>query len=218
MPRKPKSSTTEAPLAPIPAEILDHFVRQGPLTPEELDAVVRRFKKAIIERALGGELTHHLGYALGAAKPDDTTNHRNGTSGKTVLTDDGPLALDVPRDRAGTFEPRLIGKHERRFTGFDDKVIALYGRGLTVREIQAFLGEMYGVEVSPDLISTVTDAVVAEVTAWKGRPPDSTQPRPRRGVAGGPAVPAAPARADVSGRVLRCAAREDPRRSDRPQQ
>jgi len=176
MPRKPKSSTSEAPLAPIPSEILDQFVRQGPLTPEELDGVVRRFKKAIIERALGGDLTHHLGYALGGAKPDETTNHRNGTSGKTVLTDDGPLPLDVPRDRDGTFEPRLIGKHERRFTGFDDKVIALYARGLTVREIQAFLSEMYGVDVSPDLISTVTDAVVAAVTAWQARPLEPMYP------------------------------------------
>jgi transposase-like protein len=95
-------------------------------------------------------------------KPDDATNHRNGTSGKTVLTDDGPVAIEVPRDRDGTFEPRLIGKHERRFTGFDDKVLALYARGMTVREIQAFLAEMYGVEVSPDLISTVTDGIVAE--------------------------------------------------------
>ena len=122
----------------------------------------------MIERALGGELTHHLGYPPGGAKPEDTTNHRNGTSGKTVLTDDGPLTLDVPRDRDGTFEPRLIAKHERRFTGFDDKIIALYARGLTVREIQAFLAEMYAVEVSPDLISTVTDAVVAEVTRVAG--------------------------------------------------
>src|SRR6266540_4413620 len=176
MPRKPKTSTSDAPLAPIPAEILDQFVGQGPLTPEELEAVVRRFKKAIIERALGGELTHHLGYAVGEAKPEDTTNHRNGTGGKTVLTDDGPLALAVPRDRDGTFEPRLIGKHERRFTGFDDKVIALYARGLTVREIQAFLSEMYGVEVSPDLISRVTDAVVAEVMAWQARPLESMYP------------------------------------------
>src|SRR6266853_1267740 len=170
MPRKPKSSTSEAPLAPIPSDMLDQFVRQGPLTPEELDTVVRRFKKAIIERALGGELTHHLGYALGGAKPEDTTNHRNGTSGKTVLTDDGPLALDVPRDREGTFEPRLIAKHERRFTGFDDKILALYARGLTVREIQGFLAEMYAIEVSPDLISTVTDAVVTEITTWQSRP------------------------------------------------
>jgi transposase-like protein len=167
---------SEAPLAPIPAEILDQFVRQGPLTPDELDTVVRRFKKALVERALGAELTHHLGYALGGAKPEDTTNHRNGTSGKTVLTDDGPLPLDVPRDRAGTFEPRLIGKHERRFTGFDDKVIALYARSLTVREIQAFLREMYGTEVSPDLISAVTDAVVAEVTAWQARPLEPMYP------------------------------------------
>jgi putative transposase len=169
MPRKSTPSTSEVPLAPIPSDVLDQFVRQGPLTPEELDAAVRRFKKAIIERALGGELTHHLGYPVGGIKPQEMTNHRNGTSGKTVLTDDGPLPLAVPRDRDGTFEPRLIAKHERRFTGFDDKVIALYARGLTVREIQAYLGEMYSVEVSPDLISRVTDAVVAEVTAWQAR-------------------------------------------------
>jgi transposase-like protein len=176
MPRKPKPAPFAAPLAPIPSEILDQFVGQGPLTPEELEAVMRRFKKAIIERALGGELTHHLGYAPGGAKPDDTTNHRNGTSGKTVLTDDGPLPLEVPRDRDGSFEPRLIGKHERRFTGFDDKVIALYARGLTVREIQAFLREMYAVDVSPDLISTVTDGIVAEVTAWQARPLEPMYP------------------------------------------
>ena len=176
MPRKTKSSMSAVPLAPIPSEILDQFVRHGPLTPEELDGVVRRFKKAIIERALGGELTHHLGYAVGGTKPEDTTNHRNGTSGKTVLTDDGPLALAVPRDRDGSFEPQLIGKHERRFTGFDDKIIALYARGLTVREIQAFLGEMYGIDVSPDLISRVTDAVVTEVTAWQARPLEPMYP------------------------------------------
>jgi putative transposase len=151
-------------------------VRQGPLTREELDATVRRFKKAIIERALGAELSHHLGYLPGAAKPDASTNHRNGTSGKTVITDDGMMPLDVPRDRDGTFEPRLIGKHERRFTGFDDKVLALYARGLTVREIQAFLSEMYGVDVSPDLISTVTDGVIAEVTAWQARPLEPMYP------------------------------------------
>lgn len=169
MPRRRKALMPDAPLAPVPAEILDQFVRQGPISPEELDAAVRRFKKAIIERALGGELTHHLGYAPGGAKPDDTANHRNGTGSKTVLTDDGPLPIDVPRDRAGTFEPRLIGKHERRFTGFDDKILALYARGMTVREIQGFLAEMYGTEVSPDLISTVTDGIVAEVTAWQSR-------------------------------------------------
>ena len=108
---------------------------------------MRRFKNAIIERALGGELTHHLGYPPGGVKPDDTSNHRNGTGGKTVLTDDVPLSLEVPRDRDGSFEPRLIAKHPRRF---DDKILALYARGMTVREIQTFLAEMYAVEVSPD--------------------------------------------------------------------
>ena len=176
MRRKQKSLMPDAPLAPVPSAILDEFLQQGPVSVEEVEAAVRRFKKAIIERALGGELTHHLGYPPGGAKPDATTNHRNGTSGKTVLTDDGPLAIAVPRDRSGTFEPRLIAKHERRFAGFDDKILALYARGLTVREIQAFLADMYAIEVSPDLISTVTDAVVTEVTAWQTRPLEGMYP------------------------------------------
>jgi len=129
MPRKPKSEKPPVEvLAPIAAEILDQIVRDGPLTAEEIETASRRFKKALIERALGGELTHHLGYPPGATKPELASNHRNGTSGKTVLTDEGPVAIEVPRDREGTFEPQLIGKHERRFTGFDDKVIALYAR------------------------------------------------------------------------------------------
>lgn len=176
MRRKRKSLTPDAPLAPVPSEILDQFVGQGRISHEELEAAVRRFKKAIIERALGGELTHHLGYPPGGTKPPEATNHRNGTGDKTVLTDDGPLAIEVPRDREGTFEPRFIAKHERRFTGFDDKILALYARGMTVREIQGFLADMYAVEVSPDLISTVTDAVVAEVTAWQGRPLEPMYP------------------------------------------
>src|SRR5205814_375662 len=142
----------------------------------ELDTAVRRFKKAIIERALGGELTHHLGYPAGGPKSDDTTNHRNGTGTKTVLTNDGPLAIEVPRDREGTFEPRLVPKHERRFAGFDEKILALYARGMTVREIQGFLADMYAVEVSPDLIRTVTDTIVAEVTAWQRRPLEPMYP------------------------------------------
>src|SRR5271170_821456 len=128
MRRKRKSLMPDTPLAPVPAEILDQFVHQGPISHEELETAVRRFKKAIIERALGGELTHHLGYPAGGTKPEERTNHRNGTGGKTVLTDDGPLSIDVPRDREGTFEPRLIAKHERRFSGFDDKILALYAR------------------------------------------------------------------------------------------
>src|SRR3989337_723012 len=99
MHRKRKNRTPEAPLAPVPSEILDQFVGQGPLSHEELDAAVRRFKKALIERALGGELTHHLGYPAGGIKSDDTSNHPNGTGAKAVLTDDGALSIDVPRDR-----------------------------------------------------------------------------------------------------------------------
>jgi putative transposase len=177
MPRTPKSEKQPREvLAPIPAEILDQIIREGPLTAAEVETATRRFKKALIERALGAELSHHLGYAPGTPKPEVTTNHRNGTSAKTVLTDDGPVAIEVPRDRTGTFEPQIIPKHERRFTGFDDKVIALYARGLTVREIQAFLHDMYAVDVSPDLISAVTDAVVAEVTAWQTRPLEPMYP------------------------------------------
>jgi putative transposase len=177
MPRpRRKTLVRDAPLTPVPSEILDQFVRQGPLSVEELDIAVRRFKKALIERALGSELTHHLGYPPGGTKPEERANHRNGTSAKTVLTDDGAVTLEIPRDREGSFEPRLIGKHERRFTGFDDKVLALYARGMTVREIQGFLADMYGVEVSPDLISTVTDGIVAEVTAWQTRPLEALYP------------------------------------------
>ena len=172
MPRTRKPKPTD-----IPETILDQFGGPArPMSQAEVDAITKRFKKALVERMLGGELTHHLGYPPGGAKPADTTNQRNGTSGKTVLTDDGPLTLDIPRDRDGTFEPQLIGKHERRFTGFDDKILALYARGLTVREIQAFLIEMYAVEVSPDFISTVTDAVHEEVTAWQNRPLEPMYP------------------------------------------
>jgi transposase-like protein len=134
------------------------------------------FKKALIERALSAELSHHLGYPPGADKPDDLGNHRNGPSGKTILTEDGPLKIDVPRDRAGSFEPLLIPKHERRFTGFDDKIVAMYARGMTIREIQGFLAEQYGTEVSPEFISSVTDAVMAEVAAWQSRPLEAMYP------------------------------------------
>jgi transposase-like protein len=163
--RKPKA----APVLPtIPKELIDQFVN-GPMSAEAVNAASMAFKKALIERALGAELTHHLGYATGTDKPIDAKNHRNGASGKTVLTEDGPLRIEVPRDRSGSFEPVLIPKFERRFTGFDDKIVAMYARGMTVREIQGFLAEQYGTEVSPELISSVTDAVMSEVTAWQAR-------------------------------------------------
>jgi putative transposase len=163
--RKPKAAQV---LPTIPKELIDQFVN-GPMSAEAVNAASMAFKKALIERALGAELTHHLGYAAGADKPSEGKNHRNGASGKTVLTEDGPLRIEVPRDRSGSFEPLLIPKHERRFTGFDDKIVAMYARGMTVREIQGFLAEQYGTEVSPDLISSVTDAVMSEVTVWQAR-------------------------------------------------
>ena len=169
---------TRKPKPPDAAEaVLDEFAGPArPMSQIEVDTITKRFKKALVERMLGGELTHHLGYPPGGEKPPEVTNHRNGSSAKTVLTDDGVLDLQIPRDRAGTFEPQLIGKHERRFTGFDDRILALYARGMTVREIQAFLAELYTVEVSPDFISTVTDAVRTEVTAWQSRPLEPLYP------------------------------------------
>ena len=164
-----------AALPKIAKELLDQFV-SGPMTGEAVNAASMAFKKALIERALGAELGHHLGYANGAVKPEAVSNQRNGSSGKTVLTEDGPLRIDVPRDRDATFEPLLIPKHERRFTGFDDKIIAMYARGMTVREVQGFLCDQYDVEVSPEFISSVTDAVMAEVGAWQARPLEPMYP------------------------------------------
>ncbi|HEX3531485.1 MAG TPA: IS256 family transposase [Thermoanaerobaculia bacterium] len=172
MPRK-KIVVSSGPA--IPSELLDLLV-PGPLSAEGVGEVMSRFKKALMERVLCGELSPHLGYSPGEAKPESRSNHRNGSSGKTVLTDTGAVRIEVPRDREGTFEPLLIGKHERRFQGFDDKILALYARGMTVREIQGYLREMYTVEVSPDLISSVTDAVMSEVTGWQSRPLEGMYP------------------------------------------
>ncbi len=177
MPRKTKKTADAArqELPAIPKELIDQFVT-GPMSAEAVNVASMAFKKALIERALGAELSHHLGYPPGGAKPEESANHRNGVSAKTVLTEDGPLRLEVPRDRDGSFEPLLIPKHERRFTGFDDKIVAMYARGMTVREIQGFLAEQYAVEVSPEFISSVTDAVMAEVSAWQGRPLEPMYP------------------------------------------
>ncbi|HET6720949.1 MAG TPA: IS256 family transposase [Rhodocyclaceae bacterium] len=176
MPSKTSKKKGAAPELPsIPKELIDQLV-SGPMTAEAVNAASMAFKKALIERALEAELTHHLGYPAGADKPDGADNHRNGVSRKTVLTEDGPLRLDVPRDRNGRFAPILIPKHERRFTGFDDKIVAMYARGMTVREIQGFLAEQYGTDVSPEFISSVTDAVMAEVTAWQSRPLEPMYP------------------------------------------
>ena len=142
--------------------------------PEDLlgeEGLFKQLKKALIERALGAELTEHLGYEKGDPAGRGSGNNRNGVSSKTVLTDDGEIEIAVPRDRAGTFEPQLIPKGQTRFEGFDDKILSLYARGMTVREIQGHLTELYGIDVSPDLISRVTDSVLDEVREWQSRSP-----------------------------------------------
>ena len=159
-------------------EILDQLL-SGYSKPEDLkseDGIFRRLKKALIERALGAELSEHLGYEKGDPAGRGTGNSRNGASAKTVLTEEGEVEIEVPRDRAGTFEPRLIAKGQTRFDGFDDKIISLYARGMTVREIQGHLAELYGTEVSPDFISKITDAVLEEVRDWQRRPLDPVYP------------------------------------------
>ena len=175
MPNKTSKKKRVVALPKIPKELIDQMV-SGPMDAEAVNAASMAFKKALIERILGAELSHHLGYPPGAEKPGETDNHRNGATRKTVLTEGGPLRIDVPRDRQSSFEPLLIPKHERRFTGFDDKIVALYARGMTVREIQGFLAEQYGTDVSPEFISSVTDAVMVEVTAWQARPLEPMYP------------------------------------------
>ena len=163
--KRPRKTPPEPDFAP---EALDALIGDA-RTPDELEALFRQMKKRIVERMLGAELTHHLGYAPGEEKPAGQANHRNGSTPKTVLTDDGALPLDVPRDRAGTFAPQLVPKGVRRLPGFDAKVLSLYARGMTVREIQGHLEELYQIAIAPDVISTVTDAVLEEVTAWQQR-------------------------------------------------
>jgi len=162
----------------ITAELLDQLLANYS-KPEDLtgeNGLFRQLKKALIERALGAELSEHLGYEKGDPGGRGTGNNRNGTSSKTILTEDGEIEIAVPRDRAGSFEPQLIAKGQTRFDGFDDKILSLYARGMTVREIQGHLAELYGAEVSPDLISRVTDAVLEEVREWQGRPLDAVYP------------------------------------------
>jgi putative transposase len=130
----------------ISAKLLEELI-PGFVSKEEFEDILQNFKKAFIERALNAEMSHHLGYGAGQAKPEGVTNHRNGSSAKTVITDTGSVRLEVPREPEGSFEPQLIGKHERRLTGFDDKIIAIYARGMTAREIQGFMTEMYAVDV-----------------------------------------------------------------------
>ena len=132
--------------------------------------------KALVERSLQAELTHHLGYEKHDPVGHHSGNTRNGASAKTIQGKRGQMQIEVPRDRQSQFEPQIIKKGQRRFDGFDERVISLYARGLSVREIQGPLEEIYGTEVSPDLISTVTGEVLDEVRAWQSRPLDAVSP------------------------------------------
>ena len=152
----------------IPDAILDQLLAGADAkTAFDQNGLIDQLKKALAERALKAELDHHLG-------GDESGNTRNGYGKKTVLTDAGALELAIPRDRAATFDPQLIGKYQRRFPGFDEKIVSMYARGMSQREIAGHLKEIYGIEVSAELISTVTDAVIEEVTAWQNRPLEAT--------------------------------------------
>jgi putative transposase len=153
--------------AGIKAEVLDEFLAgREPKTAFEVEGLLGELKKALAERILNAEMDVHLDQE----SEREEGNHRNGSSPKTVLTETGSVRLAIPRDREGRFEPALIAKYKRRFPGFDEKIISLYARGLTTREIQGHVRELYGLEISPDLVSTVTDSVIDEVKAWQSRP------------------------------------------------
>ena len=153
----------------ISGELIDELLKQG-RQPEDIHGLLKQFTKAVLERALQGELTEHLGYAKHDRAGQNSGNSRNGSTRKTLQGDFGELELETPRDRNGEFEPEIIKKHQTRWTGFDDKIVSMYARGMTTREIQGHLEEMYQVEVSPSLISEVTDGIMEQARAWQNRP------------------------------------------------
>lgn len=162
----------------IDESVLDELLK-GCERPEDLMAdggLMKELRKALMQRMLGAELTEHLGYEHGQEPPPVQTNRRNGVSRKTLRSEDGAFEIEVPRDREGSFEPRLIGKGQTRIDGLDEKIIAMYARGMSVRDIRGHLEELYGLEVSPDLISRVTDAVLDEVKEWRSRALDAVYP------------------------------------------
>jgi putative transposase len=154
---------------PISDELIDELLKKG-RTAEDVNGLLKQLTKAVLERALQGELTEHLGYSKHDPAGHNSGNSRNGVTRKTLQGDFGEVELEAPRDRNGEFEPQIIRKNQTRWTGFDDKILSMYARGMTTREIQGHLEEMYQVEVSPSLISEVTDAVMEDARAWQSRP------------------------------------------------
>lgn len=165
--KKSKSRTEE-----LIAELMANYKKPEDLTGP--DGLLKQLTAMLVQRAMETELTDHLGYEK--HETSDNPNSRNGYSSKKITTERGEVPLNVPRDREGSFEPQIVKKHQTRFDGFDDKILSMYGRGMTVRDIQGHLQEMYGVEVSPDLISRVTDAVLDEVRTWQNRSLDAVYP------------------------------------------
>jgi putative transposase len=158
----------------IKNELVDELLKDAdPKKVFSSEGLLSEIKKALAERMLNAEMDQHLEGEAAARNGEPSGNHRNGYSKKTVITDTSQVELEVPRDRRGTFEPQLIAKYQRRFPGFDDKIVSMYARGMSVRDIQGHLRELYGIEASPQLISTVTDAVLEEVGRWQARPLDA---------------------------------------------
>src|SRR3954451_19808831 len=157
----------------IPDELLDQLLAgRDPQSALGRDGLVEELKRSLAERALNAEMDHHLDGEVAEGR----SNSRNGYGRKTLLTETGKLPIAVPRDRLSTFEPQLIAKYRRRLPGFDDKIVSMYARGMTVREIEGHLAELYGIDVSPDLISAVTDAILDEIAEWQNRPLEAVYP------------------------------------------
>jgi len=162
----------------LPDEVLDELL-SGARTEQEIagpGGLLSQLTKRLVERAMEVELTDHLGYELHQEPPGGTGNTRNGSTAKTLITESGPVRINTPRDRDASFEPQIVRKRQRRFEGFDEKILALYSRGLSTRDIEAHLEEIYGVKVGRDLISKVTDAVMEDARAWQSRPLDDVYP------------------------------------------
>ncbi len=176
--RRRVRQTLGVPSERISDEVIDELLA-GASTEEEIagpGGLLADLTKRLLERAMEVELTDHLGYEPHREPPGGAENQRNGTSPKTLLTEHGKVALDAPRDRDGSFEPKIVRKRQRRFVGFDEKILALYSRGLSTRDIEAHLAEIYGVKVSRDLVSKVTDAVMDDVREWAKRPLEDIYP------------------------------------------
>ena len=184
--QRPAGGVPAPPELELPREVRDRLADEvidellaGARTEEEIvgpGGVLAQLTKRLVERALAVELTEHLGYEPHHEPPGGAGNTRNGSTGKTLATEQGPVEVRTPRDRKGTFEPQIVRKGQRRFEGFDDKILALYARGLSTRDIEAHLAEIYGVKVGRDLISRVTDAVMEDVREWQQRPLDDVYP------------------------------------------